>query len=133
MFQEFLGYQQQDDSVGAGRLSGMMSQGRVHRRFVTARLQALSGQGHEPTTEELANAVSLEHLADMVAARVQAEAAHNEDAGEEVDEEEADPGANPDHDPPLQKQRTRTCLHRRSLELWSSRTTPSMSPVSSLG
>ena len=32
----------------------------------------------------------------MVAARVQAEAAQNEDAGEEVDEEEADPGANSD-------------------------------------
>ena len=48
VFQEFHGYQQQDDSVRAGRLPGMMSQGRVHRRFVTARLQALSDQGHEP-------------------------------------------------------------------------------------
>ena len=83
VFQEFHGYQQQDDSVRAGRLPGMMSQGRVHRRLVTVRLQALADQGHEPTTEELASAVSLEHLADMVAACVQAEAAQAEETGGE--------------------------------------------------
>ena len=85
-----------------------MSQGRVQRRFVTARLQALSDQGHEPTTEEFATAVSLEHLpvADMVAARVQAEAAQADNVGENADEEEVDPDTG--LDPPEDASRSRS-------------------------
>ena len=48
---------------------GMQSQGKFHRRAVMNRLHGLAREGFEPTPEEYSRAVTMEHLADLVAQR----------------------------------------------------------------
>ena len=47
----------------------MQSQGKFHRRAVMNRLHLLAREGFEPTPEKYSRAVTMEHLADLVAQR----------------------------------------------------------------
>ena len=49
--------------------STMQSQGGLDRRTVISRLHSLSLAGFESTNEEYSQAVTMEHLADLVAQR----------------------------------------------------------------
>ena len=49
-----------------------VSQGPMHRRLVMSRIRALAERDFIPTNEELAQAVSMEHLANLVAERARA-------------------------------------------------------------
>ena len=68
-------------SLKVSRGPAMQSQGGLHRRTVMSRLHSLSLAGFEPTNEEYSQAVTMEHLADLVAQRA-AEASDQADTGQ---------------------------------------------------
>ena len=68
-------------SLKVSRGPAMQSQGGLHRRTVMSRLHSLALAGFEPTNEEYSQAVTMEHLADLVAQRA-AEASDQADTGQ---------------------------------------------------
>ena len=72
----------------------MLSQGGFHRRLVMSRLRSLADRGFVPTDDELASAVSMEHLANLIADRARAATGQGEEFSE-AEPEEGDPQAAP--------------------------------------
>ena len=73
----------------------MMSQEGFHRRLVMSRLRSLADRGFVPTDDELASAVSMEHLANLVADRARRAATGQGEEFSEAEPEEEDQHAAP--------------------------------------
>ena len=86
-YQEYYGLERTPPESRESRPPPMMSQGPMHRRLVMSRIRALAERGFIPTNEELAQAVSMEHLADLVDARARATTGQGETDAESSEEE----------------------------------------------
>ena len=86
-YQEYYGLEPTPPESRESSPPPMMLQGPMHRRLVMSRSRALAERGFIPTNEELAQAVSMEHLADLVAARARATIGQGETDAESSEEE----------------------------------------------
>ena len=88
-FQDFYGLEPTSPESREARPPPMMSQGGLHRRLVMSRLRSLADRGFVPTDDELiAGAVSMEHLANLVADRARAATGQGEEFSEAEPEED---------------------------------------------
>ena len=95
-YQDFYGLEPTPPQRRVRRSPGpsMMSRGGFHRRLVMSRIRSLAERGFVPTNEELATAVSMEHLANLIAERARAATGRGEETSE-AENDEADPDAAP--------------------------------------